>query len=127
MGIYLYGLSSTGKIKADNLTGRNLGEKVSIFPFVFRHKYWTNGHEGEQENEKAIKRVERSSDSVSNDPLFQHLVTIGKPTVGEPVYQLNNDQFMWDDCLLFPGTEIGRLTKVGRNWVVRKSEDIPSL
>jgi hypothetical protein len=127
MGVYLYGLSSTGKIKAENLTGKPYGDKVHIFPFVFRHKYYGCGFDAAGKNDKASARAERNAQKASGDPLFQHLVTIGKPTVGEPVYQLENDQFMWDDCLLFPGTEIGRLTKVGRNWVVRKSEDIPSL
>ena len=120
MGVYLYGLSSTGKIKADNLTGKPYGDNFYIFPFVYRHKYYGFGLDSDAKNDKAVKRAERNALKVSNDPVFQHLVTIGKPTVGEPVYQLNNDQLLWDDCNEFPGTVVGRLVKSGRSWVVQK-------
>jgi hypothetical protein len=120
MGVYLYGLSATGKVKADNLTGEPYGHKVHIFPFVFRHKYYGGLLDADLKNEKAAARAERKAIKVSNDPNFQHLVIIGKPIVGEPVYQLKNDQLLWDDCNAFPGTLVGRLVKSGRSWVVQK-------
>ena len=121
MGVYLYGLSGTGKVKADNLTGEPYGDKVHIFPFVYRHKYYgSGGLDADEKNGKAFHRAERKAIKVSNDPNFQHLVIIGKPIVGEPVYQLKNDQLLWDDCNEFPGTVVGRLVKSGRSWVVRK-------
>ena len=120
MGVYLYGLSSTGKIAAKNLTGNPYGDKVYIFPFVYRHKYYGSGLDADAKNDKAVAQAERKALKSSNDPVFQHLVTIGKPAVGQRVYQLNNDQFMWDDCNTFPGTVVGRLVKSGRSWVVQK-------
>jgi len=126
MGIYLYGLSSTGKIAAKNLTGKPYGDKVHIFPFVFRHKYYGCGFDAAGKNDKASARAERNAQKASADPLFKHLVTIGEPAEGDPVYQLENDQLLWDDCNDFPGSVVGRLVKSGRSWVVQGAVKAPN-
>ena len=126
MGIYLYGLTSTGKIAAKNLTGSPVGAKVPLFPFVYRHKYYVAGLDASNKNDKAVERAERKAIKANADPLFQHLVTIGKPSEGDPVYQLKNDQLLWDDCNAFPGTVVGRLVKDGRSWVVQEAVEAPN-
>lgn len=128
MGVCLYGLGQTGKVRVANRTANPYGEVVHIFPLAYRHKYYRTGFL-EDNNEVAINRAKRTADKVLNDPCYQLLAFVGKKaSEGLDVYELNSDSVWgWDDCAEVPGKVVGRLAKQGKNWVLLPKDEVPSM
>ena len=123
MGVYYYTLGKTGRVKAVVN-----GETKTLFPFAYRWKFYGSAFGPLARTEaRVLASVDSKARQALAHPEFSELAFIGeKPVEGEPVYKLLPGRVEWVDTNAFPGTEIGRLKKVGRSWQVVPSEEMPS-
>lgn len=123
MGVYLYTLGKTGRVKA--LVN---GENKTLFPMAYRWKFWGSafGEYGRVEN-RVLASLDSKARQALAHPEFSELAFVGdRPVEGEPVYKLNPGVISWVDTGAFPGTVVGRLKKVGRSWQVVPVEEMPN-
>ena len=115
MGIYLYTIGKTGRIKAEIE-----GYPKTLFPLAFRWKY------GHQDDERHVSRFIKAAEKAGGDPEYCGLVFHGgKPETGADVYRMNDGRVEYTDSGEIPGTLVGRLLKVHSGWRVVPAATLP--
>ena len=123
MGVYLYSLGKTGKIKADVDHGSR-----TIFQMKYRWKYYFSAYgKYAKKEDRVVERAHANAVKAAQDPDFNGLVYVGdKPYDGQDIYLLDEKRLTWDDCNKFPGLVVGRFKKNGRKWSVVAPHECPN-
>ncbi len=115
MGIYLYTIGKTGRIKA-NVEG----SAKTLFPLAFRWKY------GHPQDDRHTTRIINTAEKAAASPEYSGLVFHGdSPETGADVYQMNPGVIAYNDVGEIPGTLVGRLLKVQGGWRVVPAATLP--
>jgi hypothetical protein len=116
MGVYLYTVGTTGRIKTE------AGE--TVFPMAYRWKFYWGYNPSEA---KHLARIYKAAQKAVGHADFSGLVFMSeKAEDGIDVYRLKPEITQWVDSGPVQGERVGRLQKVGRKWSIVPVEQMPT-